>query len=440
MDKQDVYFILLLLINYFFMFQRSINSIVSGVQQYQSALLNTLRDTMKRIFERHSDSMEKLQEEALAALDNLQDPFSTMATRYKQDITLERLFSPVKPEEVVISQRVCRVKKGQSRVLAIKNKSFYYIPLIKSLEQLLSNSRIFDMINTTPQSCHKEGFLYDIIDGSLFKSHPLFSNKPSALQVILYSDEIEICNPLGPHATANKLLMVYYTLGNIDPKFRSKLAAIRLLAIAKANDIDECRVDVVLERIHKDLELLYNGVKIQTKNGQMDLFGAVVSVCGDTLAQHELAGFKEGVGFAYSKCRHCECTFDEMQENFDEKSFTERTLNRHIRQCLEMERASTDFLKSALRTTYEINRRSKLVDFPAFDLIQQTPQDIMHIILEGVAPMEIKCVLKHLVLSGQLELDMFNSALQSFPLSAIDVRDKPCPISVTTLASNDKKT
>lgn len=141
----------------------------------------------------------------------------------------------------------------------------------------------------------------------------------------------------------------------------------------------------------------------------------------------------------YSKCRHCECTFEEMQRKFDEKSFTKRTLERHLRQCLEIERASTEFLKSALKTTYGINRRSKLTDFPAFDLIEQTPQDIMHIILEGVAPLEIKCVLKYLVLSGQMELDMFNSVMQSFPLSQVDARDKPCPISVNTLAYNDKK-
>ncbi len=43
---------------------------------------------------------------------------------------------------------------------------------------------------------------------------------------------------------------------------------------------------------------------MQTSNGQKTIYGALVSVCGDTLAQHELAGFKEGVGFAYSKCRH----------------------------------------------------------------------------------------------------------------------------------------
>jgi len=125
----------------------------------------------------------------------------------------------------------------------------------------------------------------------------------------------------GSHASVNKLLMVYYTLGNIDPKFRSKLAAIRLIAIAKASNIDECGVDVVLQKIYEDLKLLYNGVKIQTQNGEMDVFGAVVSLCGDTLAQHELAGFKEGVGFAYSKCRHCECTFEEMQRSFDEEIF-----------------------------------------------------------------------------------------------------------------------
>ena len=123
----------------------------------------------------------------------------------------------------------------------------------------------------------------------------------------------------------------------------------------------------------------------------------MVSLCGDTLAQHELAGFKEGVGFAYSKCRHCECSFEDMQSHFNEDAYTKRTLEKHIRQCDEIEKANTDLVRNSLRTTYGINRRSKLVEFPAFDIIQQTPQDIMHVILEGIAPLEIKCVLNHLV-------------------------------------------
>ncbi|CAI5689740.1 unnamed protein product [Oreochromis niloticus] len=287
------------------------------------------------------------------------------------------------------------LKRENLEFLQSKNKYFYYIPLIESLKPLLSNSRLFDMLSAGPQSCPNASFLYDINDGIIFKTHPLFSKKNSALQLILYSDEIEMCNPLGSRSSVNKLLRFYYTLGNIDPKFRSKLASIRLLAIAKSRDIDECGVDIILRRINEDLKLLYNGVMINTVDGEFYLNGAVVAVCGDTLAQHELAGFKEGVGFAYSKCHHCECTFDEMgDENFNEQSFTRRTLDGHIRQWIEIERATTEFLKSSLKMTFGINRQSKLVDFPGFNLIEQMSQDIVHVILEGVAPMEIKCVLK----------------------------------------------
>lgn len=63
----------------------------------------------------------------------------------------------------------------------------------------------------------------------------------------------------------------------------------------------------------------------------------------------------------------------------------------------------------------------------------------MHVIFEGVAPMEIKLVLKNLILSGQIELDQINSAIIHFPYSPLDIREKPCPISVSTLAANDNK-
>ncbi|KAI2664018.1 ADP,ATP carrier protein 3 [Labeo rohita] len=283
----------------------------------------------------------------------------------------------------------------------------------RDLEQLLSHPVVLSMFDSGPRQS-KDGFFYDIIDGDIYKSHPLFSVKPNALQLILFTDEIELCNPLVSCASKNKLLMEYYTLGNINPKQRSKLAAIHLLAIAKS------------------------AVWHRTAKGERTVYGAVVSLCGDTLAQHELTGFKEGVGFAFSKCRHCECNFEDMQVYFDSDNFVKRSLDRHVRQCNEIERAATDFLRNSLKCTYGINRKSKLIEFPAFDLIRQTPQDIMHVILEGVAPLIVKTVLKHLVLSGQLDLDTLNSVILGYAYST-DVRVKPYPITVTTLSSNDNK-
>ena len=50
-----------------------------------------------------------------------------------------------------------------------------------------------------------DGILADYCDGSLFKSNPLFVEDPSALQIQLYYDEIEVCNPIGSFAKKHKL-------------------------------------------------------------------------------------------------------------------------------------------------------------------------------------------------------------------------------------------
>ena len=120
--------------------------------------------------------------------------------------------------------------------------------------------------------------------------------------------------------------MVYHTLGNINPKYRTKLAAIRLPAMARSEDLCQSGVDVILNRIKEDMDALYSGVKCKL----LTIYGAMVSLCGDTLAQHKLAGFKESVGFAYSKCRHSECSFEDMQSHFNEDAYTKRTLEKHV--------------------------------------------------------------------------------------------------------------
>lgn len=39
--------------------------------------------------------------------------------------------------------------------------------------------------------------LEDICDCELYKRHPLLSTNPLALQIIMFYDELEVCNPLG---------------------------------------------------------------------------------------------------------------------------------------------------------------------------------------------------------------------------------------------------
>ena len=66
--------------------------------------------------------------------------------------------------------------------------------------------------------------------------------------MVIYHDDLEVCNPLGSKAGKYKIEMFYYTFGNMDPKFQSKHCAISLLAIynTEFGMIKKCDIDKVL--------------------------------------------------------------------------------------------------------------------------------------------------------------------------------------------------
>lgn len=50
-----------------------------------------------------------------------------------------------------------------------------------------------------------EAILSDYCDGKQYREHTLFSTDPVALQLILYYDELELCNPLGSRRKKHKI-------------------------------------------------------------------------------------------------------------------------------------------------------------------------------------------------------------------------------------------
>lgn len=45
----------------------------------------------------------------------------------------------------------------------------------------------------------------DICDGESYKSHPLFSVKNNSLEILLYYDDLEVCNPLLSRSKVHKI-------------------------------------------------------------------------------------------------------------------------------------------------------------------------------------------------------------------------------------------
>ena len=62
--------------------------------------------------------------------------------------------------------------------------------------------------------------------------------------------------------------------------------------------------------MHKPLQ---DGIDIRSNGSEVRFHGALLAFLADTLAAHEIGGFKIGVNFALRKCRVCLATDDTMQ-------------------------------------------------------------------------------------------------------------------------------
>ncbi|XP_059379284.1 uncharacterized protein LOC132114902 [Carassius carassius] len=157
--------------------QRAVSDIISWVQQYQASLLDCLRSQITDVIHRQSGVTDQMMSEVLDIFNNFEDPFETVSTTYMQDSNLKKQFKVVEAEEIEISQTASFRRRGTSQALTIRQICFYYIPLVRSLEQLLSHPMILAMFDNGPNQS-KDGFVNDIIDGDILKSHPLFSVRP----------------------------------------------------------------------------------------------------------------------------------------------------------------------------------------------------------------------------------------------------------------------
>ena len=370
-------------------------------------------------------------------LSNVQSPFSGLDTNFKQVSYIKKNFNYVNYREEVLGQQIKRVQKKNKRILVEKEESFIYIPIIESLKQFLSDKTIAKLIFRKPNTCDNEIF-YDICDGDFFRNDGLFIDHEDALIIIIYHDALEVCNPLGSHAGTHKIDMFYYTLGNLNPKLRSKRCAIRLLAIVKSNLVKKYGYNALLKPMICDIKKLENGSLFTVCGKERKVFGKVASCAEDTEGQHEWGGFKVGVGFSFQKCRHCQCQFEAMQENFYEEDFAPRSREMHDRHCQEIETAPNAAVKNDLTTTYGINHRSSLCDLGDFDITVQLPQDLMHTLLEGAVQYELRHMLLYYITDNQFTLAQLNAAIANQDYGYSEVSNKPGPLKESVFRGDER--
>ena len=307
---------------------------------------------------------------------------------------------------------------------------------MRNVSHLLKDGTVREQVEQSAGRVSTTQRMEDFCDGHVFSEHPLFSSDRCALQIIGYYDEVELCNPLGAYVKRHKLGLVFFALANIHPKFRSALWAMNLVSVASAPMIEKHGIDAILAPFIRDLKILATeGVTVHVEGTDYHYRGALLAFLADTLASHQLGGFKLSMAWAFRMCRTCLATNVTAKVNFNSKAFKLRTLEKHKHQCDLLEGPLGDHYS----TTYGINRRSSLLNIPHFDMCSWgLPHDIMHDLLEGVVQYELKLLLSHCCAEEYLTLEEFNRRLLRFDYGYSEIGDKPLPILSRNLQSSDK--
>ena len=369
------------------------------------------------------------------------DPFTGLETRAKQDKYFESKMGYIAPQAVEIQNKyVVKTTKDNKRSMFSQAVVGYYVPFWESLKRLLQHSEVAEEVVNGHVST--DGFMYDICDGCYFAEHPLFKEDNCAIQVVIYNDDIEIVNPIGSHVKKHKLSMFYWSLANIHPSCRSKLSAINLLAVAKSVDLknvdaafhsDSPARRKLLEDFRVSLHKLgTEGIKFIHCGTEYLKKGGLIAVIGDTPALQVIGGFKEGVSFAYKKCRTCEVVAGEEMKNFTESKFTLRQEDEHRARCETLKTLSRE-AQVYWSKHYGITASSILLNFPFFKVTENLLHDVMHIFFEGIAPREVSLLLHHCISEGYFTLQQLNRAVKLFRFGIRWCKSKPCEIASQTI-------
>ena len=164
-----------------------------------------------------------------------------------------------------------------------------YVPILSMIQELFKNT---DILNKITETNTASGQCVSCSNGSHFLENELLSTGDLILPLQLYTDDLEICNPLGTSRKIHKFCAVYWVLANVPPKYRSALHAIQLAILVKVTDLRKYGYAAVLAPLLRDLHTLEkDGVFIE-RVGQ-NVRGTVFCVSADNLAAHGLGGFVE---------------------------------------------------------------------------------------------------------------------------------------------------
>lgn len=304
--------------------------------------------------------------------------------------------------------------------------TFQFIPITKTLSALFVDPVFEDVyMNFNGSKSHDciDGVYHNFCCGKVYRSSPFFASNPSAVQIRLFTDDFEPCDPLKSKAGVHKMTAFYFQINNLPSNLLSKTDNIYLVALSDASDSKNELADIenVIETVVADLKILASkGIPTGKKN---ILKGALVCCSFDNLGGNMLFGFSGGFN-ANFYCRMCTSKRQECQTMVRENPATLRTKNEY------------DAIISLLQSDAPPNlTRSKGIKSPCilntldnFHILSNISVDLMHDVFEGTVGFLLEQVFNYLVRNKIASIDELQNLVHCFQYGRLSSNNTPSKI------------
>lgn len=336
----------------------------------------------------------------------------------------------VAPELKALGTRFeCRRANHTETALPVRLQCNYpYISILKTIQCLAKNDewlQTYLNYNKNGGNGHtcKKGEYVDFCCGEIFKNCELFQHHPNSLQIQIYTDDFEICNPIGSKATIHKVCGIYFVIRNMPGN--SKLSNIYLIALCNTDDLSTESTDfnnIWFNIVNEVKELEQSGLKI---NDKLNLKGTVIILSGDNLGLNTTIGFVQSFS-AMHYCRICKLSKNACRTECEEIFSECRTIDDYHKALEIIENStSVDFGE-----TKGIKRECELNRLKYFHIIKNVAADIMHDLNEGAIPYAMKLLFEWCIEHKIISENILKKKMQFFDYGLLNRSNVPSALDI----------
>ena len=455
--------------NFQFVPQSTIQIIANEyLKNYQKSNQVKLKSLSKQL-QKSSGLSDMDKEKILEAFEGEDDFLAaqlSLDTEYKRKQFLKDNFTYVPPEEIILNAKEMKESGASKDVM-------HYVSVVDNFKNLIQDSSFLAMEerNVIPES----ESLIDVKDGEYYKQNPFFQQNPRAYTMMIYSDAIELVNPLGAGRGKHKVIQIFFSLCEISKHLRSRIDRIQLVAVFKEKLIKKHGFKKIYKRLVKDLKILEDGVVVDYPVKRTVKCGVLIHPC-DNLEAHTVGGFSQSFS-SKDICRWCHIQHSDLVDrihDFGEHPHAKWTAMEYDRAALAAEKkiqassenlseeesnddatassdedvdssdedfdptddtstgdpSSDEEIESGLM--FGVKHECPLNCLDAFHSIGGFPPDCLHDLLEGVVSQDLLGVIRILSSKKWFTVDEYNKSLKSLKYKFYEASDRPVEVPISS--------